>query len=138
MSGGFGAVQLVSLAAGSPVVSSKHCTVRVSVALAPQLGAQPAHPVSCQLKQCGTAHASLSIGLLGASQLASPTRARVWSSRHHTVRVRKPAGPHAGPQLCHGSETLKQRKKEKQTGNRQGVSSVRCTALAGLSWAELG
>jgi len=52
------------------------------------------------------AQVSLSIGLLGASQLASPTAVPSWSSRHHTVREREPAAPHAGPQLSHVFETL--------------------------------
>ena len=40
---GFGAVQLASLPATSPVVSSKHWTERVSVPAEPHEGAQPAN-----------------------------------------------------------------------------------------------
>ena len=83
LSGGLGAVQLASLAATAPVVSSTHCTARVCDPLAPHEGAQPLQPPVCQLKQWGTAQVCVVGGLApAAAQLASATTVLLVVSRH--------------------------------------------------------
>jgi len=91
-------VQLSSLAATVPVVSSTHCTARVCDPLAPHDGPQPLQPPVCQLKQWGTAHERVVSGLAPAlAQLASSTTVLLVVSRHWTVCVCEPLAPQEGP-----------------------------------------
>lgn len=68
-------------------VSSRHCTVRVSVPVEPQAGPQPAQALVCQLTQLGTAQVCVASGLVPALQLPSVTVNPVCSSWHHTFLV---------------------------------------------------